>query len=366
MGLEWVADNIAAFGGDPTKVTIWGQSAGSISVFDQLALYDGDNTYNGQALFRGAIMNSGSIAPTLPVDSDKAQAVYDQVVEEAGCAQAVGSNITSLDCLRALPYADFLAAVNTLPGVLSSSSLALSYLPRPDGTVLTASPDVLAAEGRYAAVPMIVGDQRDEGTLFALFTTSLTDNDALTEYLATQCFTNATDEQIAALLDTYPTDIKAGSPFGTGILNEIYPGFKRNAAVLGDLVFTLSRRVFLEVADLVNSAVPSWSYMATYNEDFPIMGTFHASDVIQVFFGIKDNYAAQSIRTYYFNFLYNLDPNDNTGSTAIEYPNWPAWKDTGSGNEILEFKADTSQVITDDFRSTSYDVIKANVAGFYL
>jgi carboxylesterase type B len=79
LGLQWVADNIAAFGGDPDKVTIWGESAGAISVFDQMALYDGDNTYKGKPLFRGGIMNSGSVVPAEPVDCPKGQVVYDKV-----------------------------------------------------------------------------------------------------------------------------------------------------------------------------------------------------------------------------------------------------------------------------------------------
>ena len=79
LGLQWVADNIAAFGGDPEKVTIWGESAGAISVLDQMMLYDGDNSYKGKPLFRAGIMNSGSIVPADPVDCPKGQAIYDRV-----------------------------------------------------------------------------------------------------------------------------------------------------------------------------------------------------------------------------------------------------------------------------------------------
>ncbi len=106
LGLQWVADNIALFGGDPSRVTIWGESAGSVSVFDQMAIYNGDNTYKGKPLFRAAIMDSGSIIPSDPVDCPKGEAVYNTVVQNAGCAAA---NDT-LECLRSVDYTTFLNA----------------------------------------------------------------------------------------------------------------------------------------------------------------------------------------------------------------------------------------------------------------
>ncbi|CRK15376.1 hypothetical protein BN1723_017425, partial [Verticillium longisporum] len=72
------------------------------------------------------------------------QAVYDLVVKEAGCA----GKADTLNCLRDVPYQTFLKAVTSTPGILSYSSVALSYLPRPDGKVLTQSPDILAATGK--------------------------------------------------------------------------------------------------------------------------------------------------------------------------------------------------------------------------
>ncbi|KAL2848980.1 Alpha/Beta hydrolase protein [Aspergillus pseudodeflectus] len=350
LGLQWVADNIKAFGGDPEKVTIWGESAGAWSVFDQMALYSGNHTYNGRPLFRGAIMNSGTFLAADATDAPQAQGIYDKVVDSAGCTNAPNT----LQCLRDLDYTSYLNAANSVPAMLGYNSLALAYLPRPDGLVLADAPDQLALENKVAKVPYIAGNQEDEGTIFALFQSNITTEELLIEYLGNVFFQNASKQLLKEFIDLYADTNTNGAPFRTGSKNNIYPEFKRLAAIIGDHEFSLSRRIFLEASEQASPDVPTWSYISSYNYGTPLLGTFHGSDLLQVFFGILPNYASAAFQAYYISFVNTLDPNDGNKGT---FAHWPRWS---GGHQLLNMYANHSKFIPDDYRSEAAVFLRKN------
>jgi carboxylesterase type B len=341
--------------GDPTRVTIWGESAGAISVADQTIIEGGNIDYNGGKLFRGAIMNSGSIIPATDVRSPKPQAIYNAVVSAGGCA----GQPDTLSCLRGLPYDRFQRAVTSVPGLFSYRSVDLAYLPRPDSgdNFFPESPETSVAAGRFARVPVIVGDQEDEGTLFSLVQSNITSNEDLVNYIASYFPANPNALQDARdLVAQYPDrpliGQPDGSPFRTGPLNNIYPQFKRLAAILGDITFTLTRRSYLDL--ITNQGVPAWSYLATYLYGTPILGTFHGSDVLVAYGNPAISIPTRSIQNYYISFVTKLDP--NALGTAGPLISWPTW--TNATTKLLHFESLRNSIMVDDFRSGAYNFLK--------
>jgi para-nitrobenzyl esterase len=140
--LRWVRRNIAHFGGSPRNVTIFGESAGGLSVCANLA------SPTAEDLFQRAITESGPCAGTLPTGAS-AQTAGAAVAGGLGCAEAAGQ----VSCMRAVPVSRLLSAVG-------------AFRPNVDGSVLAQQIPAAIASGQFNRVPVIEGTNHDEYRLF--------------------------------------------------------------------------------------------------------------------------------------------------------------------------------------------------------
>jgi triacylglycerol lipase len=149
LALQWIQDNIEAFGGDRTKVTIWGESAGAMSVGLHLISYGGRD----DGLFSGGILQSGTPLVTFP-DLEDSQAQYGEIVDKVGCSDSV----SSLDCLRGVSLQELHQVVN---------GSGYRFGPAQDGDLLRDRGSVHLDREEFIPVPILIGANTDEGTGFS-------------------------------------------------------------------------------------------------------------------------------------------------------------------------------------------------------
>jgi para-nitrobenzyl esterase len=263
--LQWVRSNIAAFDGDPHRVTIFGESAGGLSVYSQLA------SPLAAGLFHGAIAQSGAYAGFAPhyranilslADAEATGTVF--VEPGTAIATAVGCVSQTATCLRSTAAATLIAAQGTV-------------VPFVDGAVLTQTPGAAFASGQFNHVPVITGTTHDEFRFFVardfILETGLVTTATYPGAVARVFGTAIAPSVVAA----YPPGAVAGA-FG--------PSLQLGAAGTDGIFGCTARRALMALADYV--ATFAYEFNDEHapspfgNLQFPV-GAFHSADVQYLF-----------------------------------------------------------------------------------
>lgn len=338
QAIEWVHENIEAFGGDSEHLVIWGESAGGISVGNLLT------SGSLGSYVKGAIMESGTNPATSTglIGNDVAQADYNTVVEYFNCTDAKDT----LECLQKVNALDLVNVFNTTNGIINTGFQS----PQVDGKIIPDYPSKLLKEGKYSKVPILFGTNTDEGSSFADSTLN-----------STEAFKDAIRQEFPYIHDASVERINELYEFGNSKFSVpldptynstpiTYPDtvglqYPRIACFLGDAIFIGMTRIAAQIHS--KNGIPVYKYRHNIPDqalsNAAYLGSAHFQEVVYVFDNnlhpANSSYGsvwfphenspkiAKTISKFWASFISDLNPNYELQDEDYPAPEWPVYKD---------------------------------------
>jgi para-nitrobenzyl esterase len=337
--LKWVQENIAAFGGDPNNVTIFGFSAGGVSVHSLLTIPA------AKGLFHKAISESGGgrdgVLTGRPIRQENADPLYSVSAETIGVNFARKHKIESKDA-AALAKLRSLSVEEIVDGGQESDSSGVRIYSGPilDGKLVVETAESAYKAGRQANVPLIIGNCSAE--IGGAFVSTASSKEALFslfgehEAEAKAAFDPQGNKEFAEVLTKFNTDWVWGEP----------------ARMVARAFVAKGNPAFMYQFGYVPAAMRARApYGAGHGSEVPfVFNTLNARRGVPAEAAPEEKELARIMNTYWTNFAKTGNPNGKG------VPNWPLYDNRKE--EILDIELDGKTVAKPDPRKARLDVIE--------